>query len=201
MREEGKFFRWLLNVGLHSSGLGGITCVFISATSRFPKKELNIVILLFPQKNIENAFFSGKGLFRVRQNRGAGLHTFFGKGKKDFFFLFNRQGRRRLSFPPEGRLFGLSGAASLHTFGGGRKRRGRDGTVFPVFFPPRAMYVYMRSPFWGVWEGNIGIEWVEGRKSFFGAGCFPFPPGVKRRGKGKRKKKDPLLCSFWGEFK
>ncbi len=182
--------------------MGGITCVFISATSRFPKKELNIVILLFPPKKYRKRIFFGQGLFRVRRNRGAGLYRhFWGKGKKtSSFSSIGRASAVSRSLLKVVCSFSRAPPLCILLVVEEREGGGMGRFSLSSSLPGPCIYAI---PFLGVWEGNIGIEWVEGRKSFFWAGCFPFPPGVKRRGKGKQKKKrkDPPLSLFFGEFK
>ncbi len=94
MREEGKFFfRWLLNVGRHSSGWGASHVSSSPPPHVSPKKELNIVILLFPPKKYRKHIFFGQGPFpREAKPWGGSLEAFFGEGKKRLLLSLQQAG-------------------------------------------------------------------------------------------------------------
>ncbi len=201
MREEGKFFRWLLNVGRHSSGLGGITCVFISATSRFPKKELNIVILLFPPKKYRKRIFFGQGLFRVRRNRGAGLYRhFWGKGKKtSSFSSIGRASAVSRSLLKV--VCSFSRAPPLCILLVVEEREGGGMGRFSLSSSLPGPCTYICDPLFGGVGGKHRNRMGGGEEVFFLGGMFSISSGRKAEGKRetkKKKKRSSPQPLFWG---
>ncbi len=133
------------------------------------------------------------------------IDIFWGREKKTSSFSSNRQGRRRrLSFPPpEGRLFVLSGRASLHTFGVEEREGGGMGR-FSLSSSLPGPCTYICDPLFGGVGGKHRNRMGGGEEVYFRGGIFSISSGRKAEGKRetKRKRKEKILSSapFWGNL-